>query len=76
MYLKEIIEKIKKSKTTDWNILIDEIFSEDNNVKNNTQDNKKLTWIEFRSNRLKMLTDGTYKEKLEIISQEWKKYKI
>lgn len=73
MYLKEIIEKIKKSKTTDWNILIDEIFNENENIKNN---NKKLTWIEFRSNRLKMLTDGTYKEKLEIISQEWKKYKI
>ena len=73
MYLKEIIEKIEKSSTTDWNILIDEIFNENKNIKGN---NKKMTWIEFRSNRLKMLTDGTYKEKLEIISQEWKKYKI
>ena len=74
MYLQEIIEKIEKSSTTNWNILIDEIFSEvdDNDIKSNT----KLTWITFRSERLKKIKDKTYKEKLEIISEEWKKYKL
>lgn len=70
MYLQEIIEKIEKSSTTNWNILIDEIF--DNDIKSD----KKLTWITFRSERLKTIKDKTYKEKLEIISEEWKKYKL
>ena len=72
MYLQEIIEKIEKSSTTNWNILIDEIFDNDNDIKSD----KKLTWITFRSERLKTIKDKTYKEKLEIISEEWKKYKL
>tara|TARA_X000000368_G_C22797916_1_gene608910 strand:- start:63 stop:290 length:228 start_codon:yes stop_codon:yes gene_type:complete len=75
MYLQQLIEKIKKSNTTDWNILIDEIFDEVDN-KCLVKSDKKLTWIEFRSERLKSIDGKTYKEKLEIISQEWKKYKL
>lgn len=74
MYLQEIIEKIEKSSTTNWNILIDEIFDNDND--NDIKSDKKLTWITFRSERLKTIKDKTYKEKLEIISEEWKKYKL
>lgn len=73
MYLQQIIEKIKKSSTNDWNTLIDEIFDDDNCI---VQSDKKLTWIEFRSERLKTINDKTYKEKIELISQEWKKYKL
>ena len=72
MYLQEIIEKIEKSSTTNWNILIDEIFDNDNDIKSD----KKLTWITFRSERLKTIKDKTYKEKLEIISEKRKKYKL
>ena len=70
--MQAIIEKIEKSSTTNWNILIDEIFDNDNDIKSD----KKLTWITFRSERLKTIKDKTYKEKLEIISEEWKKYKL
>lgn len=76
MYLQQLIEKIKKSSTTDWNILIDEIFDNDDNDNCIVQSDKKLTWIEFRSERLKTINGKTYKEKLELISQEWKKYKL
>ena len=76
MYLQEIIEKIEKSSTTNWNILIDEIFDNDNDNDNDIKSDKKLTWITFRSERLKTIKDKTYKEKLEIISEEWKKYKL
>jgi len=76
MYLQQLIEKIKKSSTTDWNILIDEIFDNDNDDNCSVKSDKKLTWIEFRSERLKTINGKTYKEKLELISQEWKKYKL
>ena len=76
MYLQEIIEKIEKSSTTNWNILIDEIFDNDNDNDNDIKSDKKLTWITFRSERLTTIKDKTYKEKLEIISEEWKKYKL
>ena len=72
MFKKEIISKFKTipDNITTIKDIVDYIFE-------NEQELKKPTYTSFRSMKLKEMTDNpiTYKEKLAIISEEWKKLK-
>tara|TARA_B110000459_G_scaffold124275_1_gene136611 strand:- start:87 stop:314 length:228 start_codon:yes stop_codon:yes gene_type:complete len=72
MFKKEIISKVKTipDNITTIKDIVDYIFE-------NEQELQKPTYTSFRSMKLKEMTDNpiTYKEKLAIISEEWKKLK-
>lgn len=72
MFKKEIISKVKTipDNITTIKDIVDYIFE-------NEQELQKPTYTSFRSMKLKEMTDNpiTYKEKLAIISIEWKKLK-
>jgi hypothetical protein len=72
MFKKEIISKVKTipDNITTIKDIVDYIFEKE-------QELQKPTYTSFRSMKLKEMTDNpiTYKEKLAIISEEWKKLK-
>tara|TARA_B110000046_G_C12842628_1_gene334290 strand:+ start:74 stop:301 length:228 start_codon:yes stop_codon:yes gene_type:complete len=72
MFKKEIISKVKTipDNITTIKDIVDYIFE-------NEQELQKHTYTSFRSMKLKEMTNNpiTYKEKLAIISEEWKKLK-
>lgn len=69
MFKKDIISKLKTipDNITKIEDIVDYIFEKEAEL-------QKPTYASFRSIRLKELS-GSYKEKLAIISQEWKKLK-
>ena len=69
MFKKDIISKLKIIPDTITKIedIVDYIFEKEAEL-------QKPTYASFRSIRLKELS-GTYKEKLAVISEEWKKLK-
>ena len=72
MYKKDIISKYKTipDNITNINDIVNYIFK-------NEVELQKHTYVSFRSMKLKEMSDNpiTYKEKLGIISVEWKKLK-
>ena len=72
MFKKEIISKFKTipDNITKIEDIVDYIFEKEPEL-------QKPTYTSFRSMKLKEMTDKpiTYKEKLAIISEEWKKLK-
>tara|TARA_Y100000389_G_C17383590_1_gene475732 strand:+ start:676 stop:894 length:219 start_codon:yes stop_codon:yes gene_type:complete len=69
MFKNDIICKFKTipSNITKIEDIVDYIFE-------NEKELQKPTYVSFRTIKLKELS-GTYKEKLNIISEEWKKFK-
>jgi hypothetical protein len=69
MFKKDIISKLKiiPDNITKIEDIVDYIFEKEAEL-------QKPTYASFRSIRLKELS-GTYKEKLAVISEEWKKLK-
>jgi len=69
MFKKDIMNKLKTipSNITKIEDIVDYIFE-------NEKELQKPTYVNFRAIKLKELS-GTYKEKLSIISEEWKKIK-
>ena len=72
MFKKEIISKLKTipDNITKIEDIVDYIFEKEPEL-------QKPTYTSFRSIKLKEMSDNliTYKEKLAIISIEWKKFK-
>lgn len=72
MFKKDIISKLKTipDNITKIEDIVDYIFDKEPEL-------QKPTYASFRSIKLKEMTDNpiTYKEKLAIISKEWKKLK-
>ena len=72
MFKKEIISKVKTipDNITKIEDIVDYIFEKEPEL-------QKPTYTSFRSIKLKEMSDNliTYKEKLAIISIEWKKFK-
>lgn len=69
MFKKDIISKLKTlpDNITKIEDIVDYIFEKEAEL-------QKPTYVSFRSIRLKELS-GSYKEKLAVISEEWKKLK-
>jgi hypothetical protein len=72
MFKKDIISKLKTipDNITKIEDIVDYIFDKEPEL-------QKPTYASFRSIKLKEMTDNpiSYKEKLAVISQEWKKLK-
>ena len=72
MFKKDIISKLKTipDNITKIEDIVDYIFDKEPEI-------QKPTYASFRSIKLKEMTDNpiSYKEKLAVISQEWKKLK-